>query len=117
MKRTCRYNPHAIKYYIISYGSSHQTNFANLKRLINVSPIIAKITLYNDSLLYNDGIYTPNVTSGVYINEYYVLIVGYTSIDGIDCYICKCSFGTLFGIDGYLFLNATTKINQIWKVK
>ncbi len=66
---------------------------------------------------YKNGIFIPNKSSGVYVKEFYMLIVGYNEEENNSYYIYKFSFGTTFGELGYV--NLSTRFNDIitaWSV-
>jgi cathepsin L len=115
IKSSPKINSSANVIKINSYYSLFDNSPTNIKSLINSSPIIAKIPLYNDIFDYNEGIYISNCDSGIVASEYYVLIIGYD----VDYIILKCSLGLSFAINGYVLLStkSTNIIKSIWVVK
>ncbi|KAJ1426131.1 Peptidase C1A, papain C-terminal [Sesbania bispinosa] len=56
----------------------------------------------------NKGIYDGANCSSPYKINHYVLIVGYGSLDGIDYWIVKNSWGRNWGMDGYMWIKRNT---------
>lgn len=54
------------------------------------------------------GIYDGANCSSPYKINHFLLIVGYDSVDGIDYWIAKNSFGKDWGIDGYIWIKRNT---------
>ena len=84
------------KYKIDKYHSLPTKN--SIKNAIaSYGPVVAGFNIYADFYEYNEGIYERN--SNKYIGGHIVAIVGYN--DAGQYWICKNSWGTDFGEDGY----------------
>ncbi|KAL5175393.1 P34 probable thiol protease [Glycine soja] len=57
-----------------------------------------------DFHFYTGGIYDGGNCSSPYGINHFVLIVGYGSLDGVDYWIVKNSFGKDWGMDGYIWI-------------
>lgn len=61
-----------------------------------------------DFQLYTSGIYDGSCSSNPNDIDHAVLIIGYGSEDGEDYWICKNSWGTSWGIEGYFYIKRDT---------
>ncbi len=80
------------------------TSHANLSSLTdrknylsNVGPCSASFDVYDDFFSYGNGVY-HHVTGG-YVGGHCVEVIGYSEAE--QCWICKNSWGTGFGISGF----------------
>jgi len=72
--------------------------------LLAVSKQPVSIAIQADQLafqFYKSGVFTENCGTNI---DHGVLIVGYGTLDGIDYYKVKNSWGTSWGVDGYILL-------------
>jgi C1A family cysteine protease len=81
-----------IKDYNMIFG-----NKAIKNAISTYGPVITSMEVYDDFKYYNGGIYKRN--SWNYLGGHLVSIVGYD--DSQSCWICKNSWGTYWGEDGY----------------
>lgn len=65
-----------------------------------------------DFQLYTGGIYNGECSSSSYDIDHAVLIVGYCSQNGEDYWIVKNSWGTYWGMDGWMFIKRNTDIKN-----
>ncbi|KAF7803320.1 low-temperature-induced cysteine proteinase-like [Senna tora] len=63
-----------------------------------------------DFQLYTGGIYDGNCSSNPEDIDHAVLIVGYGSEEGEDYWIVKNSWGTSWGMDGYIYIRRNTDL-------
>ncbi|WVZ25705.1 hypothetical protein V8G54_004249 [Vigna mungo] len=61
-----------------------------------------------DFFFYTDGIYDGGNCSSPYGINHFVLIVGYDSVDGVDYWMVKNSWGKDWGMDGYIWIQRNT---------
>ena len=76
---------------------SHSVGAADIKAGLQSGPISACFVVYNDFFSYRSGVYT-HVTGGV-AGGHCIAIVGYD--DAAGCWICKNSWGTGWGENGF----------------
>ncbi|KVH97058.1 Cysteine peptidase, asparagine active site-containing protein [Cynara cardunculus var. scolymus] len=65
-----------------------------------------------DFQLYTGGIYDGECSSSPYDIDHAVLVVGYGSQDGEDYWIVKNSWGTYWGMDGWILMKRNTNIKN-----
>jgi len=71
-----------------------------LKAYVEVSPVACYMEVYNDFYAYESGVYRH--TSGSLRGGHFVVITGWD--DAQNCWICKNSWGTGWGMDGYFLI-------------
>ena len=72
-----------------------------------VGPISVAIDAENDMMMYKSGIFTSTECGTQYL-DHGVAVVGYgESHTGVPFYIIKNSWGTDWGMDGYIYWNRT----------
>ncbi|XP_036044490.1 cathepsin J-like isoform X1 [Onychomys torridus] len=102
----CRYRPENSSAYIIDFVSIPANEDYLLVAVANIGPISAAVDASHESFrFYNGGIYyEPKCRS--YSVNHAVLVVGYGSegneTDGENYWMIKNSWGTEWGIDGYM---------------
>ena len=90
-----------------------------IKSALVFGPLAAFMEVYNDFYSYQSGIYEH--VSGSYLGGHGIVIVGYYD-DGVDKYwICKNSWGTFWGENGYFNIRMGeckigTWVMQLWGV-
>lgn len=83
---------------IKDYGILYNPSIAEIKQiLVNDGPVAAHMTVYSDFYNYDGGIYTHQ--SETVVGGHAVVIVGYN--DSLGYWICKNSWGTSWGEDGW----------------
>lgn len=94
---TCEIIDHIDCYISLSEG------VAGLKARVYHKPISAAMMVYNDFYSYTGGCYVGPPSS---ITNHIVLIVGWddTACGGTGAWICKNSWGTDWGIDGFFYI-------------
>lgn len=79
-------------------------------------PISVSINASKDFVLYKNGIFSGDDCSDVSsscFHNHAVLIVGYgSSLDGQDYWIVKNSWGTTWGLNGYMLIKRNTDVTQ-----
>lgn len=69
-----------------------------IKTALQDGPLIFYLEVYSDFYNYRSGIYQP-VPSAVYEGDHSIVLIGYDEND--DCWVCKNSWGTDWGENGY----------------
>ncbi|QCD84472.1 Cysteine peptidase [Vigna unguiculata] len=93
-------------YLITNYSSAAEADEALLCATFE-QPISAAMD-GRDFFFYTDGIYEGGNCSSPYGINHFVLIVGYDSVDGVDYWIVKNSWGKDWGMDGYIWIQRNT---------
>lgn len=77
---------------------------------LNKQPVSIAIQAdQKDFQLYNSGVFTGDCGTQL---DHGVLVVGYGSMDGVDYYRVKNSWGTSWGKDGYIYLGRGSQYNS-----
>jgi C1A family cysteine protease len=71
-----------------------------LKEYVEESPVACYMEVYGDFYAYESGVYRH--TSGSLRGGHFVVITGWD--DALNCWICKNSWGTGWGMDGYFMI-------------
>merc|ERR1712168_757552 len=103
----CRYIPDYSAAYISRVvGSAPGDEKELLRVLASFGPVSADVDADQPSfMLYESGIYSDDNCKTDREDLYHsVFIVGYDSMDGQDYWIVKNSFGTSWGMDGYMYI-------------
>lgn len=103
-----------------NYNISHVGSFVNNTVLIprnmsdlyhaigTVGPISIAIDAEDDFQFYKDGIYSSTMcNSDFYSLNHAVLAVGYSNFNGTNFIIVKNSWGSSWGMDGYIYMSTT----------
>jgi len=90
-------------------GATYRTNVMNSCE--NFGPIAVWMMVYDDFWDYSGGIYIR--TSSVEEGGHFVDIVGWGSSGGTDYWICKNSWGTGWGVNGYFYIRRGTNESRI----
>jgi hypothetical protein len=77
----------------------------------NWGPIAVWMMVYRDFWDYSGGIYVR--TSNIEDGGHFVDIVGWGSSGGVDYWICKNSWGTGWGVNGYFYIRRGTNESRI----
>jgi C1A family cysteine protease len=85
----------AVKITTVSNFGSNQAHIKN--HLTYKGPVSATLAVYNDFFSYSSGIY-HNI-SGTLTGYHCIMVVGYSEAN--QCWICKNSWGSTWGMDGY----------------
>ncbi len=78
---------------------TYENNLQNA--VANIGPITVAVNA-NDFQFYGGGIFNPAVCEKPV--NHAVVVVGYGTLDGQDYWIIKNSWGTGWGMDGYMYL-------------
>lgn len=79
----------------------HKTVATMKASIYYYGPIVSGIIVFNDFTLHRCGVYTPDPSSGV-AGGHAIELVGWgTSPEGVDYWVCKNSWGTPWGEEGY----------------
>ena len=84
-------------YSIDSFDVDWDINISEIKNKLLSSPVYTTMAVYRDFSDYTSGVYEQ--TSGIFIGRHGVVIVSYNDNDA--CWICKNSWGSDWGEDGY----------------
>ncbi len=84
-------------YKIKNWGWLDGSSIENIKEELLNGPLVAAIDVYEDFNYYSGGIYV--YSWGSYLGGHCITIIGYNDTEG--CWICKNSWGTDWGEDGY----------------
>ncbi|NWH03823.1 C1 family peptidase [Desulfobacter latus] len=90
-------------------GSTFRDQVANSVYYYGPIPVWMKV--YDDFWDYSGGIYTR--TSSVEEGGHFVNIVGWGTSGGVDYWICKNSWGTGWGVNGYFYIRRGTNESRI----
>ncbi len=82
-----------------NYITNDKPDVNNIKYALMHHPVSACFEVYTDFSYYFDGIYEPAEISSSTGTWHAVLIIGWNDAD--SCWICKNSWGSDFGINGY----------------
>ena len=91
-------------------GATYRTNVMNSCE--NYGPIAVWMMVYSDFWGYSGGIYikSPSATEE---GGHFVNIVGWGTSGGTDYWICKNSWGTGWGVNGYFYIRRGTNESRI----
>lgn len=104
---TCQYSSASSKSSLISWRGVDATENALQQAVAQVGPVTTAIDASLDSFqMYSDGVYSDAACgSNLDSLNHAILIVGYgTTSTGQDYWLCKNSWGTYWGMDGYFML-------------
>ena len=109
MDDTCRYNQYSngAKAFSGSINIAQGDENGILSTLLNVGPVAIALQVQADFLTYDSGIYTSTTcSSSASTVNHAALIVGYgtDATTGMDYWIVKNSWGTMWGQEGYFFI-------------
>jgi KDEL-tailed cysteine endopeptidase len=106
-QKTCKNVANTDIYNFIDVESN--SDFAMMTAL-NLQPVAVAIEAdQKDFQLYSSGVFTG--TCGTTL-DHGVVLVGYGSLDGTDYYILRNSWGTSWGVDGYMYLGRGSEYNN-----
>ena len=86
-------------YYSISSYSKESESINAIQLALASSPVWATMSVYEDFQDYSTGIY--EYTYGDYVGDHAITIVGYDNEDDTDYWLCKNSWGSNWGENGY----------------
>lgn len=100
-------------------GSTQQiTTVEAIKVQVNTfGPVSTGFRVYQDFMAYKSGVYTPVSTQ--YLGLHAVKILGYGNEGGLDYWLIANSWGTRWGMEGFIKIQMNTKCNieaRIFKV-
>ncbi|XP_047324382.1 probable cysteine protease RD21B isoform X2 [Impatiens glandulifera] len=109
--KTC--NKEKLKRYVVTiddYADVPQNSEKQLLQAVAKQPVSVGICGSERAFqLYSKGIFSGPCSTSL---DHAVLIVGYGSQDGLDYWIVKNSWGTRWGIDGYMHMQRNTGNSQ-----
>jgi len=108
----CRFNPNNVGATVTGFVDTIPNDENSLQDAVgSVGPLSVGIDASHSSFqLYKDGVYDEPACSQT-ARDHAVLVVGYGSKDGKDCYIVKNSWGSSWGTGGYILMSRN-KNNQ-----
>nr|XP_023028722.1 cathepsin L1-like [Leptinotarsa decemlineata] len=110
---TCRYNESRRAVRIDSFGTTKANNEKELQKAVAIKgPISVLINMSLFFLSYSSGVLDDTMCdNSTHELNHAVLIVGYGSENGMDYWLVKNSFGTSWGMNGYIKM-ARNRNNQ-----
>lgn len=99
----CRFNNETIGANITGYiRVKKDSQYALQDAVANVGPVAVGLEVYKSFRYYNGGVYY-DAQCGTSLQNHAALVVGYgTEEDGKDYWLVKNSWGTHWGLDGYI---------------
>jgi hypothetical protein len=88
------------------------TNVAAIKNALAIRPIPCRMEIYQDFYSYSSGVYT--YAYGDNKGGHFVVLVGWN--DAEDCWICKNSWGTSWGMSGYFKIRRDQAVIGTWAI-
>lgn len=106
-QKSCKNVVNTDVFNFIDVGSN--SDFAMMTAL-NLQPVAVAIEAdQKDFQLYSSGVFTGLCGTNL---DHGVVLVGYGSLDGSDYYILRNSWGTSWGVDGYMYLGRGSEYNS-----
>jgi cathepsin L len=102
---SCRYDASNIGATISAFTDVTSGDESALQEAVaSVGPVSVAIDASQQSFqLYSSGVYNePDCTTQL---DHAVLVVGYGTLDGTDYWLVKNSWGTTWGVDGYIYMS------------
>lgn len=98
---------------LLSFASVQNTE-EKIREALQIGPLVTAMTVYQDFFTYKGGIY--HHMTGDMAGGHLVEMVGYGSENGVDYWICKNSWGPVWGEQGYFRIRAGVQESDIEQV-
>jgi C1A family cysteine protease len=85
-----------------------QNNVQAIKEAVNSVPVTVALDASGSAFqLYSGGVYDNSTSCAQDSNDHATGIIGWTTVDGVDCWIMRNSWGTTWGDEGYMYVKIT----------
>ncbi|KAI9559439.1 hypothetical protein GHT06_013427 [Daphnia sinensis] len=103
-KNTCKYTSAMSAATVSSYGSVTSNSPASMQLVLQkYGPLAVAITVVNSFYAYKSGVYTDPACDNLPVNHG-VVVVGWGTLNGIDFWIVRNSWGSSWGSSGYILM-------------
>jgi len=99
--QSCRYNSAAVKAYVSSF-SKVDSNPSAIIDALQSGVLSAAIDVVTSFQYYSSGIYSTSTCDSS--PNHAIIIVGYGSLSGLDYWVIRNSWGSAWGMAGYMLI-------------